>query len=63
MATRMKPLARLMWAVTRDGEIFFAYPDRRRARTLASNYRSAGSRHRWSVCRVRVTPIKKERRE
>lgn len=51
------PRSRLMWAVKRDGKIFVVAPARWRARAYAASYRP-GSKHKWSVCRVRVTPIK-----
>lgn len=64
------PRPRLMWALTRDGEIFDGATSggaavwRRREHAVAlRNGFAPGSKHKWSICRVRVTPIKsKERR-
>jgi hypothetical protein len=64
------PRSRLMWAVTRDGEIFV--PNWRgaegyiyRTRAIAIEVRDMfkiNSPRKWSVSRVRVTPIKNRKR-
>jgi hypothetical protein len=60
------PRSRLMWAVMRDGEIHVTAKTRKVARETAAFFRRgilrSCSKHKWSTCRVRVTPIKNRKR-
>lgn len=57
------PRSRLMWAVMRDGEIDEVRHIKRHALYLAhAGKQTASADHKFSVCRVRVTPIKKQER-
>lgn len=65
-----RPTERLMWAVTRDGEIYMLtdaaadhfWRARSDARCRAAMKRISHPQSKWSTCRVRVTPIKNRKR-
>jgi hypothetical protein len=56
----MKP--RLMWAVKRDGEIYAVSRTRWFGRHALFRQRKLEPQHKWSFCRVRVTPLKTKAR-
>lgn len=67
----MKPRPRLMWAVTRDGEIhmphwtggaqMWLWRTKRQAAEMSEAF-ATGSKHKWSTRPVRVTPVTPRKR-
>ena len=53
--TARKPKVVKMWAVTRDGEVYVVMERRYLAQDIADVNRS-GSKHKWAVTPVLVTP-------